>query len=94
MTDALQGNALETQNARVADVLLKTRDWLDRYATYAPGSGTVWAVGPWRIETHYVYLEGSLEIWRKGSAVRRRIVTRGTNDADWPLWLDALEACR
>lgn len=92
MTDELLGNETARQNEQVCNTILKARDWLERHAD--PVSSTVWAVGAWRIETHYSYLEGRLDIRRAGNPGGRVLVTRGRNTADVQLWLDALEACR
>ena len=92
MTDELLGTETENQNQLVCRVILRARDWLERFAD--PVSATVWEIGVWHVETHYSYLEGRLDIRRKGHPGGRVLVTRGRNEADIQLWLDALEACR
>jgi len=83
---------LAAQN--VQDVVKAAYEWL--YVNMGPTpnrSATTWRVGEWNIELAYVYGEGRMHLWLDGHP-GRTLVTRGRNDADLQLWLDALEACK
>jgi hypothetical protein len=81
-----------TQNVRI--VVKAAGDWLAANIGDPNRSATTWKCGEWCIEMSYSYAEGVLQIWRADGGPVRRLVTRGRNDADLQLWIDALEACR
>lgn len=81
-----------TQNVRI--IVKAARDWLEANIGDPNRSATTWRCGEWCIELSYSYGEGVLRIWHADQGPVRNLITRGRNDADLQLWIDALEACR
>lgn len=82
---------LAAQN--VQDVVRAAHDWLIINVGEPNRSATTWRVGEWNIELAYVFGEGTMRLWLDAHP-GRKLVTRGRNDADLQLWIDALEACK
>jgi len=80
------------QNVRIT--MKAAHDWLQAHIGQPNRDGTSWRLGNWNILLHYTMGEGLLHIWTDDVWPGRRLITRGRNEADLQLWMDALEACR
>jgi len=84
----------EAENQNVRITMKAAHDWLLAEIGEPNRDGTSWRVGMFNIQMHYTLGEGSLQIWTDTGWPGRTIITRGRNNGDLQLWIDALEACK